>query len=171
MQGGPPSQLEISGRLISKAKDIAEAMNDFFLEKVNLIRSSIPNIPICLLKCKEIMNGKRCKLSLNHVTVLKVNRFLKGLKNSKSCSFDGLDNFSVRLAADIIDKPLHHVISLSIMQKTFPTLWKSSKIIPLHKKNSRLEAKNYRPVSILSPLSKVAEKIVYEQLYKYFSNN
>ena len=57
------------------------------------------------------------------------------------------------------------------MQNTFPVLWKASKIIPVHKKDSRFDPKNYRPVSILSPLSKIAEKIVYEQMYKYFSNN
>ena len=31
--------------------------------------------------------------------------------------------------------------------------------------------KNYRPVSILSPLSKILEKVVYEQLYDYMSRN
>ena len=146
-------------------------MNNYFLDKVDKIRSKIPEVPCCFTKCKEIMRGKRCKFSLSHVTVLKVNRLLKGLKNSKSVSFDGLDSFSVKLAADILDKPLHHIITLSMMQNTFPVLWKSSKIIPVHKKDSRFDPKNYRPVSILSPLSKIAEKIVYEQMYKYFSNN
>ena len=117
------------------------------------------------------MYGKRCNLSLNHVTVAKVNKLLRGLKNGKSVSFDGLDNFAVKLAADVIDEPLHYIISLSIMQKTFPVIWKSSKIIPLHKKGSKHEAKNYRPVSILSPLSKIVEKIVFEQVYKYFIKN
>ena len=46
-----------------------------------------------------------------------------------------------------------------------------SKVIPLHKKNSKLEMKNYRPVAILSPLGKILEKIVYEQVYEYFSKN
>ena len=34
-----------------------------------------------------------------------------------------------------------------------------------------MERKNYRPVAILSPLSKILEKIVYEQIYQYFSMN
>ena len=40
-------------------------------------------------------------LSLQHVTVAKVIRLLRGLKSGKSSSFDGLDNFSIKLAADI----------------------------------------------------------------------
>ena len=55
------------------------------------------------------------------------------------------------------------------MQIKFPTAWKIAKITPLHKKNELNLAKNYRPVSILSPLSKVLGKIMYEQIYEYFS--
>ena len=57
------------------------------------------------------------------------------------------------------------------MQKKFPQSWKYSKVIPLHKKEDVLERKNYRPVAILSPLSKVLEKIAYEEIYNYFTNN
>ena len=106
-----------------------------------------------------------------HVSVTKVNKLLKSLKNSRSTSIDELDNFCVKLAADLIDRPLHHIITLSIMQNKFPRSWKYSKVIPLHKKECKLERQNYRPVAILSPLSKILEKIVYEQLYEYLTKN
>ena len=44
-------------------------------------------------------------------------------------------------------------------------------MIPLHKKSSQLERKNYRPVAILSPLSKILEKVAYSQIYDYFTRN
>ena len=50
-------------------------------------------------------------------------------------------------------------------------IWKYSKVIPLHKKLSNLDCKNYRPVAILSPFSKILEKIAYQQIYDYFSDN
>ena len=50
-------------------------------------------------------------------------------------------------------------------------MWKYNKVIPLHKKNSVLDKVNYRPVAILSPFSKVLEKIIFKQLYEYFSRN
>ena len=93
------------------------------------------------------------------------------LKTSKSLSVDELDNFAVKHAADFIAEPLHHIINLSIMQSKFPTSWKLSKIIPLHKKSSSLKPENYRPVTILSPLSKILEKVVYQQIYRYFTHN
>ena len=79
------------------------------------IRDNIAYLPNTFDKCKEIMRGKNCKLSLGHVTIAKVNKLLKNLKNSKSTSIDELDNFCVKTAADIIDKSLHHIITLSIL--------------------------------------------------------
>ena len=169
--GGPPLQLNIRGHLVTKAAVIAQEMNKFFIDKVKVIRNEIPFLNNTFSKCKEIMQGKTCHLSLKHVSVIKVNKLLKSLKNSKSTAIDELDNFCVKAASDIIDKPLHHVITLSILQSKFPRSWKFSKVIPLHKKNCNLEKKNYRPVSILSPLSKILEKLVYEQIYEYFTRN
>ena len=77
----------------------------------------------------------------------------------------------MKTSAEIIAGPLHHVIVLSINQNKFPTGWKYSKVIRLHKKLSQLERKNYRPVAILSPLSKILEKVVYTQIYDYFTRN
>ena len=57
------------------------------------------------------------------------------------------------------------------MQCKFPTSWKLSKIVPVHKKDSLLESANYRPVAILSPLGKILEKVIFEQLYNHFSAN
>ena len=105
------------------------------------------------------MKSKTCKLGLSHVSLSKVNKLLKNLKNTRSTAVDELDNYCVKISADIITRPLHHIISLSILQQKFPESWKYSKLIPLHKKGSKLERKNYRPVAILSPLSKILDKL------------
>ena len=98
-------------------------------------------------------------------------KLLSSLSNSRSTAIDELDNYSVKIAAPVIAAPLHHIVTLSIMQSKFPTKWKCAKVLPLHKKSDTLLKKNYRPVAILSPLSKVLEKIVYQQLYSYVTVN
>ena len=117
------------------------------------------------------MEGKTSNLYLQFITVQKVRKLLSQLKNKKSISIDQLDNFSVKLAAGYLAEPLHYVINLSIMQQKFPGCWKVTKIVPLHKKQSTLKPENYRPVAILSHFSKVLEKAVYEQIYRYFTGN
>ena len=41
-------------------------------------------------------------------------------------------------------------------------------VAPLFKKNSRSDVRNYRPVSILTSISKVFEYLVYKQVEEYF---
>ena len=172
---GPPRQLEVKSekglKLLTKARDIAKTMNEYFISKVQNIVKGLRVLPINLTGCKKIMEGKKVTVSLEFVTVNRVKKLLSQLKNKKSISIDQLDNFSVKLASDYLAEPLHHVISLSIMQQKFPSCWKLTKIVPLHKKQSTLKPENYRPVAILSPLSKILEKVVYEQIYHYFSKN
>ena len=117
------------------------------------------------------MKSKHCSLSFSCVPLRKVNKLLKSLKNSRSAALDQIDNFSLKVAADIIDSPVQHIINMSIIQQKFPSSWKFSKVIPLHKKLCKLDKKNYRPVSILSPLSKILEKVIYQQVYNYFDKN
>ena len=56
------------------------------------------------------MENKNCKLNLSFVTVDHVARLLTGLKNSRSVAVDGVDNYGVKLADPLIEKPLHHII-------------------------------------------------------------
>ena len=168
---GTPTQLEENGKLLTSAKVIAQVMNNFFVEKIRSIRQSMALGVINMAPCKLVMENKECKLSFSHISVSKVSKLLNSLSNSKCSAIDCLDNYSVKIAAPVISVPLHHIVTLSTMQHRFPTQWKYAKVLPLHKKLDPMNKKNYRPVAILSPLSKVLEKAVYEQLYSYFSKN
>ena len=152
---GTPNQLKVDSQLVTSAKKIAQSMNEFFINKVQIIRAGMTAVAFTLTKVHDIMHDKHCEMKLNHVGLPKVKKILKSLSNSRSTGLDELDNFSIKLAADSISQPVHHIVTLSIMQKRFPKSWKYSKVLPLHKKEDPLERKNYRPVAILSPLSKV----------------
>ena len=129
---GTPTQLEESGNLITSAKRISQVMNHFFIDKVRTLRQSMAKVAINLTPCFNIMKGKTCKLNLSHITVDKVKKLLSKLSNSRSTSIDELDNYSVKIAAPIIAAPLHHIITLSILQQRFPRKWKYAKVLPLH---------------------------------------
>ena len=60
---------------------------------------------------------------------------------------------------------------MSIISGIFPLEWKIAKVIPIHKNNEKDELNNYRPISILSTISKVIERLIYNQLYEYLSKN
>ena len=51
---------------------------------------------------------------------------------------------------------------------TFPTSIKYTDVIPIHKKDDKTHKENYRPISILPNLSKLYERLMYNQIYAYF---
>ena len=166
-----PHQLVVDNKLYRKSSEVAKLLNEFFINKVNCLRSKFKDQHINLDGCYMAMSSKSCSLSLSFVTVSKVEKLLRNLKPSKATAVDGLDAYSLKVASNIVAVPIHHLISLSLMQQRVPALWKHAKILPLHKKGNVLETKSYRPISILSPVSKILERVIYNQLYSYFSEN
>ena len=53
---------------------------------------------------------------------------------------------------------------------TFPDSLKTANITPVFKKDSRTDKTNYRPVSVLPNLSKIYERLIYNQISNYFEN-
>ena len=50
----------------------------------------------------------------------------------------------------------------------FPDDWKKSKLVPIHKRDSKNVIKSYRPISLLPILCKVFERLVFNSLFNYF---
>ena len=72
---------------------------------------------------------------------------------------------------EIVAYPLSIIINQSLCTGLFPNRLKLAKVIPLYKKDDNKSFGNYRPISLLSSLSKVFEKIVFDQLYEYLISN
>ena len=68
---------------------------------------------------------------------------------------------------DEIVSPLEHVMNLSIINGVVPDKMKIAKVIPIYKKGDQLELSNYRPISLLSSISKILEKIIYKRTIKF----
>ena len=100
-----------------------------------------------------------------------VENILSSLKNSKSFGLDSIDTFTIKLATHYILPAITHIINLSILSNKFPSDWKMSKVVPLHKKDDPSNPKNFRPVSILPTISKVLEKAVFIQIVAYMESN
>ena len=47
--------------------------------------------------------------------------------------------------------------------------WKLAKVSPIYKTGERIDPNNYRPISVLSTIARIFEKVIYEQLYDYLS--
>ena len=62
---------------------------------------------------------------------------------------------------------LSKLVNLCFELGEFPDILKVAKITPIHKKESKLDFLNYRPISLLSVFSKIYEKLIYTRVYSY----
>ena len=73
----------------------------------------------------------------------------------------------------ILNKKISTVLSklfnLSFSSGNFPELLKLSSVIPIHKKGSKMLCNNYRPISLISNISKLIEKLMYSRLYNFLN--
>ena len=96
------------------------------------------------------------------------------LKKLNALKATGLDLIPAKFLKDgavILFKPICFMINLSISTSTFPDDLKNAKVTPLHKKKDKTDIGNYRPISVLSVVSKIFEKSVLVQIERYFKEN
>ena len=108
---------------------------------------------------------------LSVVTQASVLKLVSALNSSKGTGPDLLPPRFLKDSAEVITPFITHIINLSITTGVVPTAFKKARVIPLFKKGSKLDPNNYRPVSILSTLSKVLERLVLEQINDFISKN
>ena len=172
IRGGPPTKLIIDGRETSNTEKIVNHMNMYFINKIEINREILER-----KKAGSTTKGtQRAPLDtpgfdFREVSEGEVLKIITHMKKSKVCGEDNIPNKVLYDCRETILSPLTHIINLSIKQGYFPKAWKIGKTIPLHKKNSKLIAANYRPISLLSRLSLVCEKIIHEQISSYFVKN
>ena len=169
---GTPTQLIDNGNVVNSPKELASTMNNYFIDKIKKLEANLPpptGDPLEHLK--KVMEGRQCEFSLKQVHPLEVEEIVKNLKNSSSTGMDEICTSVIKLALPYILPAITHIINLSIETLTFPESWKLAKIIPLFKKEDPLLPKNYRPVALLSVLSKVLERVVFRQVTRYLEDN
>ena len=117
------------------------------------------------------MENRSCNFSFKCVHPDQIDEIITNLKQSKSCGLDNIDTYIIKLAKHELVPVITHVVNLSICQPMFPCQWKTAKTIPLHKKDEKIYAKNYRPVSLLPIFSKILERAVFSQIVEYMEKN
>ena len=121
---------------------------------------------------KSSQSRTQNKFTFDYASVIFVRRQLKQLKRPKVTGLDNLPTSMLKDTADIICKPLCHIINSSLRNGYFPEPWKKARIVPVHKSGKTSLTENYRPISIVSVLSKILEKkAVHAQLSSYFEDN
>lgn len=129
-------------------------------ETLNEIKNTINN------NC----NINTTKFTIEPVKLSDVKKIMKSIK-TKAQGVDKINIQHLMLILDIILPALTCIINKSIQTNKFPTLYKHALVRPLPKCSNPENVKDFRPISILPVLSKVFEKVVYNQTVQFIDSD
>ena len=104
-------------------------------------------------------------------TVEQVQHLLESLDTTKATGPDGVSATMLKHTASFIAPSVTKLFNLSISSGQVPANWKESSIVPVPKSSDRSSPANYRPISLLSILSKTLERHIHFLIATHLQNN
>nr|CAH7738545.1 unnamed protein product [Callosobruchus chinensis] len=155
-----------SGEITYDKEEIAEEFADYFTNvgKELVANAKRKRVGGFQMKSRKVMSNS---IALLRTTETEVERVIQQLKNKKSPGHDELYSETIKKVARGISKPLTYLFNLSLECGIFPESMKTAVVIPIFKKGDKLDPCNYRPISILSCLSKIFEKLLNERIWSF----
>jgi len=98
-------------------------------------------------------------------------KLIDSLKPKTSTGCDRISSALLKQIKSEIFEPLTFIINQSLQTGIFPNRLKIAKVLPVYKKGDKNSIENYRPISILSAISKVIEKAICQQINQHFKVN
>ena len=158
----PP--LYSNGHCYQFDSDKANCLNSFFISCFN---TSAPHVnPIPPYPNISCPNSFLCSES-NIISLI------SHLPSKTASGPDGISSWMLKSTSSSIASPLCHIFNLSISSGLVPLDWKFSSVVPIPKSSPTSSSpSNYRPISLLSLVSKLLEKHIHSLLYDFcISNN
>lgn len=107
---------------------------------------------------------------LSEVTESEVRDIIRGLRKC-AVGWDGIPTELLKSASPVLTPIITYICNLAITTGTFPNALKKAIVHPIHKSGDRANVCNYRPISVLSALSKILEKIINRSLVGFLETN
>ena len=96
---------------------------------------------------------------------------ISSLDRNKATGPNNIPTKILKLLINDISTQLSDIFNVSFSTGVFPSILKIAKVVPIHKKESKLVYPNYRPIALLSNLKKILEKLMYSRIFKLFNDN
>ena len=165
-----PTSIEIDNSCTSDPKLICNSFNNYFV-----------NIADDILKTRKFDGKKSYTEYLNNPVpnsfvfglcdASEVDAIIIQLSITKASGPNGIPTKILQMISKEISPPLSKICNMAITTGTHPEKLKLVNVLPIYKKGSRLLISNYRPISLLSNLNKIFEKIIFKRVYNFIEKN
>ena len=167
--------------IVTDTKKVADIFNDFFVNVASTIgfQDDITTTHEAIMKHNQHRSVRKIRGNFGHkknsfvftqVSSDVIRMKLKHINIRKATGYDNIPGKLLRIAHVPLSAPFTHLINTCIMQNVFPSNMKCAELTPLFKKKDNLCKGNYRPVSILTTISKLYESTINDQLLGHFSD-
>lgn len=141
--------------------NVLNKLNDYFI-------NSCPNFQNSDSKSHLNFESKTVQsIFLHETNSLEIEKIILKLRNKKSVGHDEVPISLLKRSAKIIAHPISYIINLCFLNGTFPDQLKLAHVKALYKKGSKDSEGNYRPISLLSNISKIFERALYERIMSF----
>ena len=162
-------ELRVNGNSVTNPTELAEEFNHHFTTIGTKLASEIPES--ASTSYHNYLTGTNKRFEFHPTTPNHVLSLLNTLDKSKAAGLDDISARLIRECADLICSPLCVIFNQSLRLGIFPDDWKNARVTPLFKQGEQNDLNNYRPISVISVVAKVFERIAYDQLYTYLAAN
>ena len=163
--------IRLDDKTITDKKIIPNIMNEYFCNIGNSLKESVPYEKNPLMEGTYNINSSSETFTFSEISEEEVISASHSFKTSFGSGIDNVSSFFIKTASPIIAKHLDYIFNHSLYMGEFPNNWKIARVSPIYKEGSPDERSNYRPISVLPVLSRLFEKLVYNQLYKYLDRH
>ena len=153
-------ELKLNGSIISNSSELSNSFNDQFSTTGPRLANEIPpNDNNNDLRYVNNTNVNHNNFSFSSTSSSIVFSHLNRLRRSNAKI--------IRECADLISVFLYDLFNKALLSGIFPDDWKCARVSPLFKQDEASDLNDYRPISVISLIAKVFERIVYDQLYNF----
>ena len=143
-------------------------INIEFIDPIEEIICSYRKHP-SIIKINNIIKFAE-RFSFNSVDQMQIENEIVQLNAKKAAGPDDIPPKIIKDSIDVLTLPLTNLFNTSIDESLFPLNLKYANISPIYKKGDNTKKENYRPISILPSISKIFERLMFQQITSYVSN-
>lgn len=156
-----------SNEILKNENDIANAMNEYFCK---LGKRLSDRITTPRGKEIEIPKSNPKTLFIKPTNKFEIMKIIDNLKLKKG-GVDKISAKTLKATSTVIADTLAYVFNLCIEKSIWPDALKTAEVIPIYKSGNKKEMSNYRPISLISNIAKIFEKIIHNRIIEFLNKN
>lgn len=152
--------------------NISNYFNEYFCQVGHKISKNIKIGKTKINRHKRTNKSINMSMFIRPVTCVEVKNVIEQLKN-KSGGVDGIHALTIKTLAynSGFVQAITHIVNLSFSKGTCPEHFKIAEVVPVFKNGDKHQASNYRPISLISNLSKIWEKLLHSRILNFLNKH